>query len=281
MFTTHSAQSRAQANQSCWVRNWPRAFLGMSLAVVLLSFVGIILSFIKIIYSPNVVLLNVYCLIFSLLGLSAELRQFSVLRRVVYKWMKYFYFLVYYRARGIFYILFGILLLGNGTIETVGGVVAIVLGVLMLLVGVGVGLPEFEDAAEARRVQEEFQRYYGGGSSSSAAPAAASVPAPASSATNNCGQVETLAVPAGANLYREYNFGDSPLREEPTAISNPKSSANPYEEESGLQREGPNMFAATVTPPVSETRLTRGESESTLKQEFAQAMAKDVEEDLK
>ncbi|KAG5507940.1 hypothetical protein JIQ42_07234 [Leishmania sp. Namibia] len=262
-------ESRAPESQSCWQRNWPRAFLFMSVAVVVLSFVGIILSLAKIVLSPSVVLLDMYCLLFSLLGLSAELRQFSVLRRVVYVWMKFFYFLVYYRARGIFYIFFGILLLGNGVAEIMGGIVAIALGALMLLVGVVVGLPEFEDPAEAKRVQEEFQRYYGGGSPSAAAGApSAAAAAPASQAAKSGAQADPPAVSASANLYRDYNFGDSPTREESRTFSNPGSGANPYEDRSSFQGLEANMFASdsasAIKLPMQEAGLTRGEGQSAL-----------------
>ncbi|KAG5512241.1 hypothetical protein GH5_07727 [Leishmania sp. Ghana 2012 LV757] len=269
MDPNRSVESRAPESQSCWQRNWPRAFLFMSIAVVVLSFVGIILSLAKIVLSPSVVLLDMYCLLFSLLGLSAELRQFSLLRRVVYVWMKFFYFLVYYRARGIFYIFFGILLLGNGVAEIMGGIVAIALGTVMLLVGVVVGLPEFEDPAEAKRVQEEFQRYYGGGSPSAAAGApSAAAAAPASQAAKSGAQADPPAVSASANLYREYNFGDSPTREESRMFSNPGSGANSYEDRSSFQGLEANMFASdsasAIKLPMQEAGLTRGEGQSAL-----------------
>ncbi|KAG5487537.1 hypothetical protein LSCM1_07494 [Leishmania martiniquensis] len=260
MSPNRSADSRAPESQSCWQRNWPRVFLVLSIAVVVFTFVGIILSLVKVILFPRVVLLDMYCLLFSLLGLSAELRQFSVLHRVLYIWMKYFYFLVYYRARGIFYVFFGILLLGNGVAEIIGGILAIMLGAMMLLVSVVVGLPEFDDPAEVKRVQEEFQRYYGGGAPSTAAAA------PAPQAPKSGAQADTPAVTESANVYREYNFGDSPTRDESRTPGHWGSGANPYEEQSCFPVGGANMFASDSTsamrPPLQEAALTHGEDES-------------------
>ncbi|KAK7202096.1 COPI associated protein [Novymonas esmeraldas] len=302
METVRNVASHAPGSHTCWQRNWPRVFLLMSLAVTVLAFVGIILGFVKIIFAPNIVLLNIYCLIFSLLGFSAELRQFAFLRRFIYLWMKYFYFLVYYRARGIFYILFGFLLLGTGVVELIGGILAIVLGVVMLLVGLVVGLPQFEDPAEEKRVQEEFQRYYGGGppTTATAPPPPPPPPPPATAATAAAAksgvQADTPAVPAskvpadsnkdtGANLYREYNFGGgggggAPAREASSTYSTAGAPANPYEDEGTFRSGGANMFGtanAAVKPPMQEAGLTRGDSESALRKQFAEAVAKSAD----
>ncbi|KAG5511695.1 hypothetical protein JKF63_07292 [Porcisia hertigi] len=275
MVSSNSVAPPEPVRGSCCQHNWPLVFLITSFIVTLFAFVGIILGFVKIIFAPNIVLLNVYCLIFCLLGLSAELRQFSLFRRVVYTWMKYFYFLVHYRQRGIFYIFFGFLLIGTGAIEIISGALAIALGALMLVVSTVVSLPKFEDPEEERRVREEYQFYYGGGggdASTGAAPAPSSpaanigVPGDTSTvpATTNKNQPQTVAKPpralpaaaaaaapavasssGGANLYREYNFGESVAREEEEeeAFSYAGSHANPYENEYVFQ----NSDAKTLT----------------------------------
>ncbi|GET85709.1 hypothetical protein, conserved [Leishmania tarentolae] len=126
---------------------WPLVFLILSIVVVVLTFVSVIIT---LVYATtlNGVILGVYCLLFSLLGLSAELLQFSVMSEVIMVWMKYFYILLFYRPRGIYYILFGVLLLGTGILNIVAGTITIVLGILMLVVSLVVSLPETSAAGE-------------------------------------------------------------------------------------------------------------------------------------
>lgn len=143
-----------------WSRNWPRFFLICSLIVVVLTFVSCIFGLIKIVITPNAVILTIYCLIFSLLAFSAELRQFTWCRGIVYRWMKYVYFLVYYRPRGMFYIFFGLLLLGGGVLLYVAGAVAIAVGVLMLITSVFFTLPVYEDPQEIAEAQAVQERYF-------------------------------------------------------------------------------------------------------------------------
>ncbi|EPY26689.1 hypothetical protein STCU_06129 [Strigomonas culicis] len=142
-----------------WSRHMHRFYLLCSLLVVILTFVGIIMNLVKVVITPSRVLLDVYCLAFSLLALSAELRQFSWCRRVVYLWLQFFYIIASYPWRGIFYISFGLLLLGDSITMYVAGGFAIVLGIAMYIFSYLLQLPVFEDAQEQRRQQAEVDAF--------------------------------------------------------------------------------------------------------------------------
>ncbi|CBZ23334.1 uncharacterized protein [Leishmania mexicana MHOM/GT/2001/U1103] len=191
MSGTHIRELRAPSRQSCCHRSWPAVFLIMSLIVVVLTFVCVILYFLRSDVTPSTGFLGVYCLIFSLLGLSAEVLQFSSLNGALFIWMRYFHVLVYYRPRGIFYILFGVLLLGTTIIEIVAGSVAIALGALMLLIGLVAGIPEFEEVSE-----EEHHRHHGGHTSSA-------VVRTTSPGTRNSSKTKASATPASSKSHRE------------------------------------------------------------------------------
>ena len=162
MQAVRSAASHVPGSRNCWQRNWPRVFLPFSLATTALCFVAIIMGFIKALLKPHEYILDIYCLIFSLLGLSAEMRQFAWARRIVYFWMRYFYFLTFYKARAAFYIMFGCLLLNNSVLDIIAAVVTLVLGIMMLLVSLIVNLPVYEDPREQQEREEEYRSYYSG-----------------------------------------------------------------------------------------------------------------------
>lgn len=162
MQAIRNAASHVPGSQSCWQRNWPRVFLFFALATAVLCFVAIITGLITAVIRPRMMLLSIYCLIFALLGFSAEMRQFAWCRRIVYLWMRYFYFLTYYKARAIFYIMFGCLLLTDRALDIIAAVVTLVLGVMMLLVSLIVDLPVFEDPREQQEKEEEYRSYYSG-----------------------------------------------------------------------------------------------------------------------
>ncbi|KPI84439.1 hypothetical protein ABL78_6521 [Leptomonas seymouri] len=173
MQNVRNAASHVPGSQSCWQRNWPRIFLVSSLITTVLCFVSVITGLITAVIQPRLMLLSIYCLLFALLAFSAELRQFSWCRRVVYLWMRYFYFLTYYKARAIFYIMLGFLLLTSRTLDIIAAIVALALGFIMLLVALVVNLPVFEDPREQQQKDEEFRRYYDAAAPSNAAAAAA------------------------------------------------------------------------------------------------------------
>ncbi|CAC22647.1 conserved hypothetical protein [Leishmania major strain Friedlin] len=193
MSGTHNGELRAPSRQSCCHRSWPVVFLIMSIIVVVLAFICVILGFLHSAITVNVGFLGVYCLIFSLLALSAEVLQFSSLNGVLFVWMKYFHVLLYYRPRGVFYILFGVLLLGTRTVEIIAGAVAIALGALILLVSMVAGMPEFEEAPE-----EEPHRRNGGRTSSAAVRGT-------SPGTRSNAKTKTSAAPTGSKSHREPN----------------------------------------------------------------------------
>lgn len=142
-----------------WGRNWPRLFILCSLLVVVLTALGTILNLVNVILRPNVLLLNTFCILFSFLAFSAEIRQFHFARKFTYHYMKNFYFLTYYRPRGLFYIFFGLLLFGHSILLLVAGGVAVGIGVLMLVISFIVDMPNFTDEAEIAREAMEQQRY--------------------------------------------------------------------------------------------------------------------------
>lgn len=204
MQAIRNAAARMPGMQNCWQRNWPRVFLLFSLATAALCFASIITGLITAILQPRLVLLSIYCLIFALLGFSAELRQFSWCRRVVYLWMRYFYFLTYYKARAIFYLMFGCLLLTSRVLDIIAAIVTIVLGFMMLLTSLIVDLPVFEDPREQQEKEEEFRNYYSGPEPSSnahnappaAPPAVSGQAGGASNFASDAPMADTPAQPA-------------------------------------------------------------------------------------
>lgn len=266
MQAIRNAASRMPGSQNCWQRNWPRVFLFFALATAVLCFVSIITGLITAILQPRLVILSIYCLIFALLGFSAEMRQFSWCRRIVYLWMRYFYFLTYYKARALFYIMFGFLLLTSRTLDIIAAIVTLVLGFMMLLVALIVDLPVFEDPREQQEKEEEYRNYYSGPAPANAAAANAAAmngannayannnnngvqpdtPAQfASGAQNTVTQPSTQvagaakappsAMPAqtnnnnNSNAYRDSSDDEPARREGSSNYGSPGPNANPYE----------------------------------------------------
>lgn len=284
------------APTSFWQRNWPRVFILFSIAVVVLTFLGIIFNFLSIVIKPNVALLNVYCLVFSLLTLSAELRQFPWCRTLSYHWMKYTYFLTYYTPRGLFYIFLGLLLLGDSVLLYVAGAVSIVVGVVMLVTNLFVGLPVYDDPQERRREQEEARRYYEGSNAK-----------PASLFAKHLGAKEYEAGGVGnANEahFQQYQPPSLPIREGgPADLSSPalneaagrntfnSQSSSPHKMDSGSGGvgahgyEGPTQGSGTFVETQAhfagpsttdpEKAGVGGISESQLRRDFAAAMSED------
>lgn len=157
-----SQEAQPQHKRSFFARHWPWIFILLSLVVAVLTFVGVIMNFTQVVLRANIVLINIYCLMFSLLALLAELRQFQWFRKLSYLWVKYVYVLTYYKPRGVFYILLGLLLLGNMAILYAAGVIAMLVGVVMLVTSSVVAMPTFEDPQERAREAEEARRYYEG-----------------------------------------------------------------------------------------------------------------------
>lgn len=134
-------------------RNWEVIFLLASAAVVVLNLIGIIMNIIGIITIIGINVINIYCTFFSILTFSAELRYFKAFRPIVFMYIKFFAFLVFYKSRGMFYIFFGLLLLGDGVLNTIGGSIAIGLGAVMIIVSTFITLPEYDDVA---KINEEY-----------------------------------------------------------------------------------------------------------------------------
>lgn len=157
--TGASAQPRQSKKKAFLIKSIPYIFIVVSLIILILTIVACIMNFIDIVVQPSAVLLNIYCMLFSFIAFAAELRVFSILRKIVYYLFRHMYFLTSYRARGAFYVLFGLLLLGNKPLLYVAGAFAIVMGLAMMILTVFVPLPHFEDAKEAQRRQADYQRY--------------------------------------------------------------------------------------------------------------------------
>lgn len=134
---------------------WVRVFLAASLIIMVLNIVGIITNIIGIITVVGINVINMYCTFFSMLAFSAELRQFNFFRRFVSKWLSLFIFLVFYRSRGVFYIMFGLLLIGNAVLNTIAGFMAVVLGIAMIVLSFTADLPVYEDALTAQQAYDE------------------------------------------------------------------------------------------------------------------------------
>ncbi|KPA75600.1 hypothetical protein ABB37_08475 [Leptomonas pyrrhocoris] len=274
MQNIRNAASHMPGSSSCWQRNWPRVFLLFALATAVLCFVSIITGLITAVLQPRLVLLSIYCLLFALLGFSAELRQFAWCRRVVYLWMRYFYFLTYYKARAIFYIMFGFLLLTSRTLDIIAAIVTLALGIMMLLVALVVDLPVFEDPREQQQKEEEYRNYYSGPPPNSAAVVntnagtnnvnmnttsnngvQADTPAQFKSGAANAQHNKQAAVvppgaaPAQTNHYTDHTYRDSgddePAQREGTSTySNVSPKANPYETNNSDTYAGANMFSS-------------------------------------
>lgn len=136
-------------------RNWPKIFLLASIAIFALNIASIVTNILGIITIIGINVINIYCTFFSFLTLSAELRQFNVFRKMVSFWLKYFIFLLFYKSRGVFYILYGLLTIGSGILTTVSGFLAIGLGVCMIITSLFVELPVYEDMKEMERQYED------------------------------------------------------------------------------------------------------------------------------
>eukprot|EP00758_Cryptobia_borreli_P000974 Tbor_TRINITY_DN1824_c0_g1::TRINITY_DN1824_c0_g1_i1::g.23067::m.23067 len=108
------------------------------------------------------VILSVYILIFSTLGLMAEFRMVKFLRGLIYHVMKFVYILTNYYVRAIFYIFLGTLILDYGPLQLICGCCTMALGVSIGVIHFMVKLPIYEDyqevqAAEADRIEREMR----------------------------------------------------------------------------------------------------------------------------
>eukprot|EP00796_Vickermania_ingenoplastis_P009130 gene9130-6417_t len=128
--------------------------LRTTLAIFALNIAGLVVNIIGIITIIGINVINIYCTFFSFLTLSAELRQFSLFRRFVSVWLKYFTFLLFYRSRAIFYIMYGLLLIGTAILSTIAGCIAIGTGVVMFIVSFFVELQVYSDMKEA---EEDYE----------------------------------------------------------------------------------------------------------------------------
>lgn len=147
-------------NMNILNRNWTKIFLLASLAILVLNIVGLVMNIIGIITIIGINVINIYCTFFSFLTFSAEIRQFDLVRRFVSVWLKYFTFLLFYKSRGVFYMMYGLLLIGNGILTTIAGFTALVLGIVMIVVSIFVPLPVFGDMKEAEaNYQEKINEY--------------------------------------------------------------------------------------------------------------------------
>ncbi|CBH14394.1 hypothetical protein, conserved [Trypanosoma brucei gambiense DAL972] len=124
---------------------WSLVFLILSIIAMALVISS---SLVTLVVRNNTVadtFLELYMLVFAFLGLSAELRRFEGIRRGVYLWLRYFYFLTTYSGRGLFYIFLGAIAVGGTPLRYTSCVITTVLGFLMFVVNCFVNLPVYKD----------------------------------------------------------------------------------------------------------------------------------------
>ncbi|CAD2220273.1 hypothetical protein AGDE_11212 [Angomonas deanei] len=293
-------QRNTNISSNFFVRQSPRIFLAVSFVIAVLTFVGVIVSLTKLIVKPHIVLQDVYCLIFSLLCLSAELRQFGWCRKIVYKWLRFFYALTCYRFRGLFYVFFGLLLLGYHAVMYVAGALAIALGLAIFVLTFFTTLPTYEDAEEIKRnnaegeqfreeeVQREEESQHGigvGGVFQSIGNKISSSIGQGNKKESNEGKTGNVPPPAQpAPTASQGNSGfdqGSSTSRIPSAAAAMFGSPETTPARDGL---GPTMFQSATSrappPPVREEGITRADSaeeedgagESHLRRQFNQGM---------
>lgn len=240
--------------------NWERVFLVGALAVFALNVAGLVMNIIGIITIIGINVINIYCTFFSFLTLSAELRQFSLFRRFVSVWLKYFTFLLFYRSRGIFYIMYGLLLIGTAILTTVAGGVAIALGIIMIGASFFADLPVYSDMKEAQSNYEAKIRQYSVEQDSASAsgpgatelqPSSSGVPRPPSTpggTSSSGGQINASSAigspreSSGAPPSNAFN-----LRPSDFDSAQPEDTVSEGQGYANLSIIGPSAFASRVS----------------------------------
>ncbi|KAH9601514.1 Golgi apparatus membrane protein TVP15 [Trypanosoma melophagium] len=149
-------QQQQQQGPSAAGKNWVRLFLLLSCASTGLIMAASFLNIITLSFGVSAFFLEVYLVILSFFAFTAELRQVNCLRGLIYKWLKYLYFLSTYTGRGFFYIFLGTLAFGGSILRYIASGTAISLGIIMILVNIFVTLPVFVDSQVVR--EEEAAR---------------------------------------------------------------------------------------------------------------------------
>ena len=93
------------------------------------------------------IILDVYLVLFALVGLAAELRMFEMLRGLMFYIVKYVYFVTRPVGRGIFYLFVASLSWSSNFefLPTLTAIAVAVVAVLVIAVDLCVGLPVFTD----------------------------------------------------------------------------------------------------------------------------------------
>lgn len=139
-------------------RYWCRFFLLYSTATVGLFCLTSILRLLTLSLSPLDIFIDSYIVVLGFFAWSAELRQYSLLRPLVYHWVHYVYFVSTYTGRGLLYVFLGTLMWQpSSLVHAALALATAVQGVLLLGINACVGLPSFTDVEEQRR-QAEYDR---------------------------------------------------------------------------------------------------------------------------
>ena len=138
-----------EAKCSCTKDLWPLVLFMLSLVVVFLICLSSVLTLMNLSgrFQLPTIILSLFLIVFALLILLVEVRRFQALRSVCFKVLKYFYFLVNYHGRALYYIFVGSIMLdASNVLFLLVGIGAMVLGVLNGAVHLVIGLPEYQDA---------------------------------------------------------------------------------------------------------------------------------------
>nr|CCC92902.1 conserved hypothetical protein [Trypanosoma congolense IL3000] len=124
---------------------WVFAFLLLSVLSMTLVIASSIVTLVFYSLPVSLTFLELYTVLFAVLGLTAEFRLIRPVRIVVDFWIRYFYFLTTYAGRGLFYIFLGVITIGGTTLNYVAAATTLFLGVLMFFASLCVDLPVYRD----------------------------------------------------------------------------------------------------------------------------------------
>lgn len=134
----------------CDKTTWPIVILCLGFGV---SFLVVLLCVLSLMQLKDIVI-SVYIIVLSLLGLLAEFRRIKFLRGAIYHVVKYAYFLTGYYARGAYHIFIGTILFADVPLNIIAGCISIAFGLTLICVHLFVGLPIYVDWQVAKEEEE-------------------------------------------------------------------------------------------------------------------------------
>ncbi|KEG14296.1 hypothetical protein DQ04_00531010 [Trypanosoma grayi] len=190
-------------------RNWPRVFFLTACISMGLVMAATFLNLVTLNFGISTFFLEVYILVLCFFAITAEFRQVKCLRWIIYKWVRYLYFVTTYSGRGLLYIFIGTLVFGGSILRYVAAAVTIGLGIVMFVVNIFVTLPHYEDPEMIR--EEEAARRAARSGMGQAFFAPSSTTASAVGATDRFNSVVVDPTTAdAAGVYRPPGINEGP-----------------------------------------------------------------------